>query len=129
MNNQHSNFINYFDIDNDMKDLPTEPALIPIKKSMSLFPYATKTGHLNSQISNRKFETNCPNERCLHSSTLYTQNVQGFNNIKIELLIDNMIAYNIDAYCIQETWLKGTTCKTVRGHRIFLHNIDEKKKK
>ena len=48
---------------------------------------------------------------------------------KMEALVENMIAKEIDAYLVQETWLTGDWEKEKRGYLVIHHNHDKDKKK
>ena len=57
------------------------------------------------------------------------QNVNGLTRAwKLEAIIENMIANEMDTYLIRETWLTGDWEKEIRGFLVIHHNHDKDKK-
>ena len=58
-----------------------------------------------------------------------SQNVHSLRNdiqeINLDIIIDIMARKNIDAYCIQETWLDGDFIKKNDEYTIFHHGLKE----
>ena len=82
-------------------------------------------GGLHNKCSSR--ECNCLNESYLHRNRICTQNVQGLSSsVKFESVIDRMMEFQIDAYCIQETWKLGKWMKSINNYYVFHHNYDIK---
>ena len=58
-----------------------------------------------------------------------SQNVHSFRSdmqkVNLDIIIDIMARNNIDAYCIQETWLDGDFVKESDGYTIFHHELKE----
>ena len=57
------------------------------------------------------------------------QNVHSFRSdiqkVNLDIIIDIMARKNINAYCIQETWLDGDFVKEIDGYTIFHHGLRE----
>ena len=67
-------------------------------------------------------------DTCPHTCILLNQNVNGFGreDEELENIIESIIDSKIHGYCIQETWKLGMFTKTIRGHTVFHHGINER---
>ena len=61
-------------------------------------------------------------DTCPHTCVIYNQNVNGmgYQDDKLERIIEMMIDWRIHGYCLQGTWQLGTYCKTIRDHTISI---------
>ena len=65
-----------------------------------------------------------PRDPCPNDCKMVTQNAHGLKRPhKLESVIDQMIERNLQAYCLQETWLIGDWTKTVKGYMVFHHGL------
>ena len=79
-------------------------------------------------VGHTKLDT-CTRDSCPHTCNILNQSINGLggrSDDKMEKLIWMMIARNIYAYCIQETWQIHNYMLTIRGYTVFHHSMDEK---
>ena len=66
-----------------------------------------------------------PKQGSRHNFNIWSQNVWGLkDSIQLEHAIVQMIEHQIDAFLLQETWIKGDSVKKVREHTTFMHGLD-----
>lgn len=64
---------------------------------------------------------------------MYSQNVRGIKSatekLNVDVITGLMLEKNIDAYCLQETWLNDDFTRNVNGFHIFHHGYRKKYQK
>ena len=67
-------------------------------------------------------------DTCPHTCVIYNQNVNGmgFRDDKPKRIIEMTIDRQTHGYFLQETWQLGTYCKTIRGHTVFHHGVNDR---